>query len=386
MQDLTPTLDRAVRLGDLKTPALVLDRAKLEANTAAMTARMKEHGVALRPHMKTAKSIDVAHLALEGNFGGITVSTLREAAYFLEHGIRDITYAVGIVPAKLDEVAALERDGAELSILTDDVAIARAVAERGVRSGHRFRVLIEIDSGGHRAGVGPDGDALLAIARVLHEADSVEFRGVLTHAGHSYLCHGIEEIRAVAEDERAAAVRAAERLREVGIPCPTVSVGSTPTAVHAANLDGVTEARPGVYMFCDLFQAGIGVCGLGEVALGVMASVISHRAEHDRLLIDAGALALSLDRSTAGLAEDPGFGLVFDASARAPLGDLKVARVNQEHGFVEGGKVPFDDLPIGARVRVLPNHACMTAAMYDRYHVVDGGEDIIAVWPRCNGW
>ena len=375
-----------MRLSELKTPALVLDRAKLRHNTAAMSQRMKAHGVVLRPHMKTAKSIDVARLALDENAGGITVSTLREAAYFLEHGIRDITYAVGIVPAKLDEVAALERDGAELTILTDDVSNARAVAEQGERMGQRFRVLIEIDSGGHRAGVSPDGDSLLAIARVLHEATSVEFRGVLTHAGHSYYCHGIEEIRAVAEDERAAVVRAAERLRQAGIPCPTVSVGSTPTAVHAANLDGVTEARPGVYMFYDLFQAGIGVCGLGELALSVMASVISHRPEHDRVLIDAGALALSLDRSTAGLSEDTGFGLVLDASARAPLGDLRVARVNQEHGFVEGGNVPFNALPVGARVRVLPNHACMTAAMYDRYHVVEGGEDIIAVWPRCNGW
>ncbi len=136
-----------MRLSELKTPALVLDRAKLRHNTAAMSQRMKAHGVVLRPHMKTAKSIDVARLALDGNAGGITVSTLREAAYFLEHGIRDITYAVGIVPAKLDEVAALERGGAELTILTDDVSNARAVAEQGERMGQRFRVLIEIDIG-----------------------------------------------------------------------------------------------------------------------------------------------------------------------------------------------------------------------------------------------
>ncbi|MCZ6523885.1 MAG: DSD1 family PLP-dependent enzyme, partial [Alphaproteobacteria bacterium] len=121
----------------------------------------------------------------------------------------------------------------------------------------------------------------------------------------------------------------------------------------------------------------------------VLASVIGRRPEKGLILIDAGALALSLDRSTAALEQDLGYGLVFDALARAPIAELRVARVNQEHGMVEGtggAALPFDALPAGARVRVLPNHACMTAAMFDRYHVTDGGDEVVAEWPRCNGW
>ena len=197
-----------MRLADLKTPALVLDRAIVARNAAAMTARIRRHGVGLRPHMKTAKSIDVARLALDGESGGITVSTLKEADYFLGHGLRDITYAVAIVPSMLDEVATLERAGAELTILTDDtgltddMGVARAIAERGRELAHRFHVLIEIDTGDHRTGVTPDSDELHAIAQVLHDAEGTDLRGVLTHAGRSYHCRGVDEIRAVVEEER----------------------------------------------------------------------------------------------------------------------------------------------------------------------------------------
>ncbi|MEE8544986.1 MAG: alanine racemase, partial [Alphaproteobacteria bacterium] len=181
-----------MKLADLGTPALILDRAILAANCAAMSARMAALGVALRPHMKTAKSIEVARLALGEKGGGITVSTLREAAYFIAGGIRDVTYAVGIAPAKLDQVAALERDGARLTILTDDLGVAGAIAARGAALGHAFRVLIEIDSGGGRGGVMADGAELLAIGEALHGAggaggaEGAELAGVLTHAGHSY--------------------------------------------------------------------------------------------------------------------------------------------------------------------------------------------------------
>lgn len=381
-----------MKLADLGTPALILDRAVLAANCAAMSARMAALGVALRPHMKTAKSIDVARVALGETEDGITVSTLREAAYFIAGGIRDVTYAVGIAPAKLDQVAALEQGGARLTVLTDDLGVAGAIAARGAALGHAFRVLIEIDSGGGRGGVMADGAELLALGEALHGAggaDGAELAGVLTHAGHSYDCRGGAEIRAVAEAERATVVGAAERLRRAGLPCPTVSVGSTPTARYAERLDGVTEARPGVYMFSDLYQVGIGVGDSGDIACSVLASVIGQRPEKGLILIDAGALALSQDRSTAALEHDSGFGLVFDALAREAIADLRVARVNQEHGMVEGAgdaAPPFDALPVGARVRVLPNHACMTAAMFDRYHVTDGGDEVIAEWPRCNGW
>ncbi len=363
-----------MRLDDLPTPALVLDRAVLARNLVRMRDRAARLGVRLRPHLKTAKSADVARLALGDGGDGITVSTLAEARYFLERGFRDIIYAVGIAPAKLDEVAALRRQGADLAIVTDDLEAARAVARRGAELGTVFPVLVEIDSGAGRAGVDPAGGELVDIGRVLATGPGAELRGVLTHAGHSYRCAGPAEIRAVAAQERAEAVLAADRLRQAGLPCPVVSVGSTPTALFAERLDGVTEMRPGVYMFMDLYQQSLGVCDEADVAVSVLASVIGHRADRGRLLVDAGALALSQDGSL------PGFGRV---AGRA----LAVAKVNQEHGFVEplAGAAAVD-LPVGSRLRLLPNHACMTAGMYDRYHVVDGGDEVVAVWERCRGW
>ena len=370
-------------LQDLLTPALVLDRRILARNVDAMSERVRALGVALRPHLKTAKSADVARLALAGNAGGITVSTLREAAYFLEHGITDIAYAVGMVPGKLDAAAALRDKGADLKILTDSPDVARAIAAHGAP----HEVLIEVDCGDARGGVAPDGPELLDIARILDDAPSVRLAGVLTHAGQSYDCRDADAMAAVAERERAAAVTAAGRLRAEGLPSPVVSVGSTPTARFARDLTGVTETRPGVYMFCDLYQAGIGVCGREDIAVSVLATVIGHRPGDNTLLVDAGALALSKDRSTEKLPEDCGYGLVCEADTARPIAGLLVGAVHQEHGAVTGdAPLPFDALPIGAKVRVLPNHACITAAAYDAYHVIDGGTEVVARWPRCNGW
>lgn len=372
-----------MRLTDLPTPTLVLDRDVLAANTRAMTERMQTLGVQLRPHMKTAKSVDVARLALAGNFGGITVSTLHEAAYFLDHGIADITYAVGMVPARLDTAAELIRRGADLKIITDNTAVARAIATHNAS----HKVLIEIDTGDKRGGVLPDAPELIEIGRVLDDAANVSLVGVLTHAGHSYDRRTPEAIAAVAEEERAGALRAAERLRAAMIACPVVSVGSTPTATFARDLSGVTEMRPGIYMFNDLFQAGIGVCRLENIAVSVLASVIGQRRADNVLLIDAGALALSKDRSTAELPRDCGYGLVCDAEGGRPLAGLRVHAVNQEHGFVTADQaIAFEAFPVGTKVRVLPNHSCITAAAYEAYQVIDGSNEVVDTWPRCNGW
>ena len=372
-------------LESLATPALVLDEAKLRRNARAMRARADALGVALRPHMKTAKSAAVARAALSGAKGtaGITVSTLKEAEYFLANGIRDITYAVCIAPQKLGPAAALAAKGADLKVLTDDVGVAKAMAASGLA----LKALIEIDCGEHRTGIAPDAPQLLEIAQILAAAKEATLAGVLTHAGHSYSCRTADDMARVAEDERAAAVHAAERLRAAGFACPTVSVGSTPTARFAKSLDGVTEMRPGVYLFGDLFQAGIGSCGTDDVAATVLATVIAHRRDENALLIDAGGLALSKDRATAALPEDRGYGLVCDARTGTPVPGLKVDSVHQEHGHVVAdGPLPFDRLPIGAKVRVMPNHVCMTAAAYDSYHVIDGRGRVTARWERCNGW
>jgi D-serine deaminase-like pyridoxal phosphate-dependent protein len=377
-------------LADLATPALLLDRARLEKNTRAMAARATGAGVRLRPHLKTAKSAEVARLATAGHFGGITVSTLAEAEYFWGHGISDITYAVCIVPDKLERAAALVRRGARLTLLTDSAEVAGRLDARAAELGVRFSVLIEIDSGEHRTGVGWDGPAVIAIARALDSARALDLQGVLTHAGHSYACTSVAEIKRVAEDERLAVVSAASHLRDAGFVCATVSAGSTPTAVHAESFAGLTEIRPGVYMFFDLAQLGRGSCELGDIALTVLATVISHhppssRAGRSRLVIDAGGLALSKDTSAGDHLPGAGYGWIVDPCTAERIGDLRVALVDQEHGYVDGTAIPRGRLPVGAKVRVVPNHACMTAAQYPRYAVVDG-DRVIARWERANGW
>lgn len=379
-----------MRFDELPTPSLILDRSRLAENAARMRARATQFGVMLRPHLKTAKSGAVAELALGGK-GPITVSTLAEANYFLAHGFKDMTYAVGIVPAKLDQAAKLQHDGADLKLLTDSVDIAAAIAARGRELRQRFRVLIEIDTGLGRAGIAPDAAELVPIAQAL--AEGAELVGVLAHAGHSYHGASIDEVKQIAEEERAGAVAAARRLREAGFPCPVVSVGSTPTALHAERLDGVTEIRPGNYLFFDLFQVGVGSCRMEDIAVSVLASIISHHRPRNHLVIDAGALALSKDTGANEHRPGTGYGLICLPGGKVPLPGLAVLDVHQEHGIVAHAKgldaiskLPFERFPIGSRVRVLPNHACMTAAMYERYYVTDGGTEVVAEWDRINGW
>lgn len=365
------------------TPALVLDVAKLERNCIRMRERIHAQGVALRPHVKTAKSVEVIQRALDAPAGPITVSTLREAEYFFDYGFRDILYAVGIVPAKVPRVAGLVRRGARVTTIVDDVEAAQALVEASAAARLRIPALIEVDSDGHRAGVRPGDPRLVEIARVLGPA----LAGVMTHAGESYNCKSVEGIRDMAARERSAVVECATALRRQGLACPSVSVGSTPTATFADSFDGVTEVRTGVYVFHDLVMAGLGVCGIDDIAISVLASVIGHQREKGWVLVDAGWMALSRDRGTQRQAVDQGYGLVCDLSGN-PMDDLIVSEANQEHGIVtrrDGGPIDFSRFPIGSRLRILPNHACATAAQHSEYQVLDenGGLD---VWERFNGW
>ncbi len=375
-------------LSHVETPALVLDRGVLERNCDRMARRMSEAGVRLRPHLKTAKSARVANVATRGHFGGVTVSTLAEARYFLQQGIVDLTYAVGLAPGKLDVVARLQADGAHMTLLTDSLDTLVAAAEKADELDTDFRFLIEVDTGGLRGGVPPESGLLLELGKYLQESPRLSLAGVLTHAGHSYHCHSQAEIEQVAEDERAGVVGAAQRLRDAGLPCEIVSAGSTPTAICANSLEGVTEMRPGVYTFFDLDQMALGVCAMEDIALSVVATVIGHNHAAARILIDAGGLALSKDLSAAEFLEDAGYGLVCPLDATRPLEGLYVDSVHQEHGLIaaKDGAPPYDKLPVGTRVRILPNHACMTAAAYNSYHIVDGGLEVVDNWDRVNGW
>jgi len=374
-------------LSDLETPCLLLDRAKLERNAATMLARCRDLGVVLRPHVKTPKSIEIARATHGGATGPITVSTLKEAEHFARHGYRDILYAVGIVPQKLARVSAIQREtGAVVRVVLDSVAMAQAIVASASNWAPKLEVLLELDCGEHRSGIAPDAPALLAIGACLETSPGIMFAGVVTHAGHSYTTNDIATVRAIAAHERDTAISAAQRLRRAAYPCPIVSVGSTPTILHAEHLAGVTEARCGVYALWDLAQASRGMCSLDDIAATVLATVVGHNRQRGCLIIDAGALALSKDISANTFMPAAGYGLICEAANAKPLTPLSVTQVHQEHGTVD---VPdplwFERLPIGTQVRVMPNHTCMTCAAYDSYYVIVGGR-VADEWGRIHGW
>lgn len=376
-----------MRLEDVPTPALVLDLDRLERNCKLMRARAAKLGVALRPHLKTAKSAGVAKVATAGS-DRVAVSTVAEAEYFAAAGFRDLTYAVGIAANKVAALEAITRRYyARITLIADSGAAVAAVDQI---ASEPFPVLIEIDSGAGRGGVDPDGPELTAVAAAIAGSSRLTLDGVLTHAGQSYEARSPQEIAAIAEQERKAAVRSAERLRARGHAVPVVSVGSTPTVIHAQRLDGVTEVRPGVYTLFDLDQMLLGNCQVDDIAATVMATVIGSNPRSQRLLIDAGALALSKDLSAAQMRADVGYGLLCPLDGGPPFPDVRVMDVHQEHGFV-GSDRPFAELdsllPVGTRVRILPNHVCMTTAPYEQYRLVRGRDtEVLGQWDKVRGW
>lgn len=371
----------------MDTPAALIDVARMQANIARMQSRMDALGVKLRPHVKTSKCLEVVRRQREAGAQGITVSTLKEAEEFFAAGVDDILYAVCIAPAKLPRALALQRRGCDLKLVTDSVAGAEAIAAFGRAQSEVFEAWIEIDVDGNRSGIPPDGEALLAVGRVLHDG-GMRLGGVMAHAGGSYGCDTPEALQAAAEQERAGTVRAAERLRQAGLPCPVVSVGSTPTALSALSLDGVTEVRAGVYVFFDLVMHNIGVCTMDEIALSVLTEVIGHQEDKGWAIVDAGWMAMSRDRGTQRQRRDYGYGQVCTADG-TPIPGYIVDSTNQEHGVVArvGGNdaVIAERFPVGTRLRILSNHACATAAQFPGYQaVLPGGE--IEAWPRFQGW
>jgi D-serine deaminase-like pyridoxal phosphate-dependent protein len=362
------------------TPFAVLDSDRLDRNVARLRDRLHGLGTPLRLHVKTSKSVEVAERVQPG--GPITVSTLAEAEHFAGAGYRDVLYAVGLDPHKLPRVAALLRRGVTLTVLLDTLVQAEALSRFAAENELRVPALVEIDCDGHRGGVAPEDPALVRIG----EALGGNLAGVLTHAGESYFDRTPEALRQSAQNERDTAVAAATTLRTAGLPCPVVSVGSTPTAHAATDLTGVTEVRAGNYVFFDLVMAGIGVCDVDDLALSVVVTVIGHQPGKNWVITDGGWMATSRDRGTQAQAVDQGYGLVTDVDGRL-IPDLLMTGASQEHGILSTRNgTPVPDLPIGTRLRILPNHACATAAQHDRYHVVSGTSLIMGTWTRHRGW
>lgn len=374
-------------IASLDTPVAIVDVSRMQRNIQRMQQRMDTLGVRLRPHIKTSKCLPVIKAQIAAGASGVTVSTLKEAEHCFAEGISDIFYAVAIAPGKLAQALTLRRKGCRLSVLTDSVIGAQAIVSFGQQNDERFEVWIEIDCDGHRSGLTVEDNALIDVARVLSEG-GMQLRGVMTHAGSSYELDNLEALQILAEQERFLCVSAAERIREAGLVCPEVSIGSTPTALSALSLKDVTEVRAGVYVFFDLVMHNIGVCQTDELALSVLTTVIGHQKDKGWIITDAGWMAMSRDRGTQRQRQDFGYGQVCTEAGDWIEGAL-VTGANQEHGIITLGTAESANIvtrfPIGSRLRILPNHACATGAQFPDYHACDA-EGVVHTWSRLHGW
>jgi D-serine deaminase-like pyridoxal phosphate-dependent protein len=373
-----------MNLHTIKTPSLVLEVERVRRNAERMSERIKGLGATLRPHVKTHKCVEVARIQTEKQAGGITVSTLAEARAFAAHGLKDITYAVPIEPGKFDEACELSRLCERFALITDDAGIPPLLDEAARRAGLTLDLFLKVDCGYHRCGVEPERPEALEIPRRIAAATHLRFAGILTHAGHAYHARSQAELLALARHERDVMTEFAARLRTDGIEVPVVSVGSTPTATHYDHLEGVDEARPGNYIFFDAFQATLGSCAFEDCALTVLSAVVHRDRARRKVVLDAGAIALSKDRGAAELDPACGYGRVLDLEG-AETG-LRVATLSQEHGevLVEDDGL-LDALSVGTRVRVLANHSCLTAAQHTHYHVLEGAH-VVDRWEIQRGW
>jgi D-serine deaminase-like pyridoxal phosphate-dependent protein len=358
-------------INDLATPALLLDLDVLGRNIDSMAERAAALGVRLRPHVKTHKCPEIGDLQRRAGAVGITVSTLHEAEVFADHGFDDITWAFPVILSRVDEAAKLARR-IDLGLVIDSAEALDALT--GLPSTDRqIRTWLKVDCGYHRAGVDLESDALVTLASGIHAAETLSFAGILTHSGHAYHAFGEDARRKVAEQERGVMVAATERLREAGVPVEEVSVGSTPAMTAAASLEGVTEARPGNYAFYDYTQCALGSCEPGDVAVSVVTSVVSRMADH--AVVDAGALAMSKDPGPEH--ESLGFGPALAADGTLDP-ELRLLSLSQEHGILNRS------LPVGTRVRVVPNHSCLTVACFDEYQLTRGDE-VVGRWKIHRG-
>ena len=353
---------------DLPTPCLVIDAARLETNLAAMAARTAVLGVTLRPHVKTHKCVEIARRQAELGAAGLTVSTLYEGRVFADAGFADITWAFPLISSRMSEVEELA-ERIRLGVVVDSHEAIRALCD----SRAEVRVWIKVDCGYHRAGVDPSSSAAVDLADAVVASDSLQFAGILSHSGDAYDVAGDTAARAIAESEREQMAGLAERLVSSGLPRPEVSVGSTPATTRAVDLSGVTEVRPGNYALFDYDQVVLGSCNVSDCAASVLATVVSTAADGSRCVVDAGALALSKDASPP-LAPQPTMGETYEDYEQGALSrELRVVSLSQEHGILSASK------PVGTRVRILPNHSCLSVACFDEFAVVEG-EEVVDRW------
>ena len=350
-------------ISDLDTPAVLIDLDRLERNVARMAEKARAAGVALRPHCKTHKLPEVARMQLNAGARGITLAKVGEAEVFAAQGFDDIFLAYPIVGAQKARRLLALADRVRLAVGADSVAGARTLADAFAAAGRQLDVMLKIDVGLHRAGVLPE--QALALAQQLVDLKGLRLRGIFTHAGQGYGCETTEALAGTGHHEGDSMAAVARELRGAGLPCDVVSVGSTPTALFAMR-PGVTESRPGTYVYYDASEVSLGVCTMDDCAISVLATVVSTPAA-DRAVLDAGSKTLSNDilRPKAS-----GNGWIVGRESR-------LQRLSEEHGVV--GVVPGESFTVGERVRIIPNHACVVSNLVDSVYAVRGGQ-VEAEW------
>ncbi len=353
-----------MRFPDLATPVALVDGFILERNVAAASRFAQRQGIALRPHVKTHKCAEIARMQLSAGAAGITCATIGEAAAFADAGIRDIFIAYPIVGEA--KIALLKKlcNIAEVIVAVDredHITPLEAVSPDA-----RLGVRIEIDSGHHRCGL-PPGTGVVRLAQRISASPALLFDGVFTHAGHVYGATTPGERRLISETEGRSIVEAAMMIRDAGIPCPNVSVGSTPTWRISGAVPGVTEARPGNYVYNDAIQVGLGVAAPEDCAFTVLATVVG--VYDDRFVIDAGSKALGLDKGAHGIELLKGYGIIRTSDGSI-VREWVLSRLSEEHGIVPL-EPSFPKPAVGDRLSIIPNHSCAAANLYSKIHYID---------------
>jgi D-serine deaminase-like pyridoxal phosphate-dependent protein len=373
-----------MNLETIKTPSLIIDAARMKRNAEQMAARAKQLNVRLRPHVKTHRCLEIARLQTEGSTGAIMVSTLSEAHFFAQNGFSDITYGVPIEAGKFAEAIEIAKTVERFSVLTGDAETVKLLNETARREDVKLNVFLKVDIGYHRCGVEPDTKEAFEIPKKISDSSNLNFAGILTHAGHSYHADSPEKLLEVARSERDLMRNFAEELRGKGLTVPDVSIGSTPTMSAFDHLEGITELRCGNYIFFDAFQATLGSCRFEDCALTVLAAVIHRDGKRRKIVVDAGAIALSKDRGAVEFDAACGYGRVYDLDGNDL--NMRVETLSQEHGEISvADEAVFESLKVGSRVRILANHSCLTAAQHSHYHILEAGQ-IVDRWEINRGW
>ncbi len=356
-----------MRLSDLPTPQVLIDRRRLLHNIERVQQLASAAGMRLRPHAKTHKSPVVARWQIERGAVGICCAKLGEAEVFVDAGIDDIRLPYPVNPSNASRVIAL-MDRASISTIVDHLDVARGWSAAMTGAGRTLDVLIKVDVGFHRCGIDPDNDAL-GFVQAVASMPGLRLRGLLSHAGHAYHASSDEELCAVAQHETETLMRLRDAASRSGIPLDEMSVGATPSLRFSVKQKGLTELRPGNYVYFDRTQVSLGAASLDDCALTVMATVVTKHP--GRIILDCGSKTLTSDQAR-GITNAAGYGAVLADDGESPrrIDDtLTIERLSEEHATVRvtGGT----RLEPGDRVRVVPNHSCTVSNLVDVVRLVE---------------